>query len=118
MRRLLHATLILAVAAVIPATAIAALCGGAAMSCCAGSEAADPSLSRPGCCAAPCFEAAPERPEPASETRAPWVTSPDGPLADAPVAALVVPAAPVLEIAPMVSPPLGRRLASLSTLLI
>lgn len=118
MRRLLHAALILAVTVVIPASAMEELCGGSAMSCCSRPESTEPTLTRPGCCTAPCIEAAPERPEAASETRPLRVDSPDASPAGAPaVAALAHP--PVrATVDPSPPPPLSRRLASLSILLI
>ncbi len=118
MRRLVHAALILLMVAVVPTATMAEYCGGSAMRCCTKSGTADVSLSRPGCCTAPCFDKAADHREPASETRPVRL--------DAPGAAAVPPASvsdlalSVAEVAvdPAVSPPLGRRLASLSILLI
>jgi hypothetical protein len=118
MHRLLHAALILAVAAVIPVSATGELCGGSAMSCCSRPEASELSLTRPGCCTAPCIEAAPERQDAASETRPVRLDAADAPLAGTPV--LVAAAHPPVRVAadPSPPPPLSRRLASLSILLI
>lgn len=118
MRRLLHAALILAVAAVIPTSATAALCGGSTMSCCSRPESSELSLTRPGCCTAPCIEAAPDRQEPASETRPIGLDAPDLHLTEAPITVSVPPAFTAAEADPAISPPLSRRLASLSILLI
>jgi hypothetical protein len=118
MRRLLHAALILAVAAVIPATALGELCGGSAMSCCSRLDGSASALTRPGCCTAPCIEAAPERQEAGSETRPTRLDVPESSAAGA-IRSAVAAQPPVRAAAdPASSPPLSRRLASLATLLI
>ena len=118
MRTFLHAALILAMAAVIPASAMAAYCGGAKMRCCATTERADVSLSRPDCCTSPCFEAATDPREPASETRPVRLSAPDTPTIATPIAVAIAHDAARIEAGPPPSPPLSRRLASLATLLI
>ena len=118
MRTFLHAALILAMAAVIPASAMAAYCGGAKMRCCATTERADVSLSRPDCCTSPCIEAASDSREPASVTRPIRLTAPDATMMGAPIAVAIAHDAMRVEADPSPSPPLSRRLASLATLLI
>ncbi len=118
MRRLLHSVLILLLAAVIPTVAIAEVCGGMEMPCCGDRSGEAAGLTRPGCCTAPCFENAPDRREPASETREIRLDLPQA--AAATLTAEAPLPAPVAEppADPAVSPPLSRRLASLSILLI
>ncbi|HEU5162850.1 MAG TPA: hypothetical protein VFV54_06885 [Thermoanaerobaculia bacterium] len=118
MRTLLHAALILAMAAVIPASAMAAYCAGSAMSCCTKAERPDLSLSRPDCCTSPCIEAESDPREPASETRPVRLSAPDVAGIAAPVAVVLVHDLARIDAAPAISPPVSRRLASLATLLI
>lgn len=118
MRRFLHAALILLLAAVVPTVAIAEACGGTEMACCSGRAREMASLERPGCCEAPCVEAAPAHRDSASETRQIRLDLPDA--AGATLVATAASTAPATEPAaePAISPPLSRRLASLSLLLI
>lgn len=118
MRRLLHAALILLLAAVVPTVAIAEVCGGTDMPCCTRRSNDVASLARPDCCSAPCFEKAPDQRPSASETRQIRLNLPDaaGTTLDAP-APIGAPAVEA-QAAPAASPPLSRRLASLSILLI
>ncbi|HSN67870.1 MAG TPA: hypothetical protein VLV48_01405 [Thermoanaerobaculia bacterium] len=118
MRTLVHAVLILAMAAVIPASAMAAYCGGSEMRCCAKGERSDLSLSRPDCCTSPCIEAQSDPREPASETRPFRLSAPDAGADFAPAAVALTPDLAYGKAAPAISPPLSRRLASLATLLI
>jgi hypothetical protein len=118
MRRFLHAALILLLAAVVPTVAIAQVCGGMEMPCCTKRSSDAASLARPGCCAAPCFEKAPDHRESASETRQVRLSLPDA--AGTTLDGATPLGAPAVEqpADPAVSPPVSRRLASLSILLI
>lgn len=118
MRTLLHAALILAMAAVIPASAMAAYCGGTEMRCCATAERGNVSLGRPDCCPSPCIEAASDGRELASETRPVRLSVPDAESIAAPAAIVIIHDPARIEADPASSPPLSRRLASLATLLI